>query len=127
VATRPCVAFEPTKRFRDRVRSLRVGDRLTVCGEVARGTLKLEKFAVRSLIRETKTTPTCRECGRTMESAGRGQGYRCRDCDTERDGATRTLDRSLEVGWYEVPPCARRHVAKPLVRGGFDAPTHPER
>jgi len=32
-ATVECVAFEPTKRFRDRVRSLRVGDRLTVCGE----------------------------------------------------------------------------------------------
>jgi tRNA(Ile2)-agmatinylcytidine synthase len=37
------------------------------------------------------------------------------------------VERDLELGWYEVPPCARRHVAKPLVRGGFDAPTHPER
>ena len=37
------------------------------------------------------------------------------------------FDRDLEVGWYEVPPCARRHIAKPLIRGGFDAPIHPER
>jgi tRNA(Ile2)-agmatinylcytidine synthase len=37
------------------------------------------------------------------------------------------LERELELGWYEVPPVARRHVAKPLVRGGFDAPVHPER
>lgn len=123
-----CVAFEPTKRFRDRVRALRVGDSLTVCGEVGAETLKLEKFAVRDLVRTEEVIPTCPECERSMESAGREQGYRCRDCGTARDGKrSRRIDRDLEIGWYEVPPRARRHVAKPLVRGGFDAPTHPER
>ncbi|MGQ3413591.1 TiaS agmantine-binding domain-containing protein [Natrinema sp. LN54] len=123
-----CAAFEPTKRFRDRVRALCVGDRITACGEVASGTLKLEKFAVRDLVRTERVTPTCSDCGRTMKSAGRNQGYRCRDCGTGTAGkAERPLERDLEEGWYEVPPCARRHVAKPLVRGGFDAPTHPER
>ncbi|MFB6092703.1 MAG: DUF1743 domain-containing protein [Haloquadratum sp.] len=123
-----CVAFEPTKRFRDRVRNLRSGDEVTVCGEVADGTVKLEKFAVRALRRTEETTPVCPECDRTMESAGRDQGYRCRDCDTSAPGpATVAVDRDLDIGWYEVPPCARRHIAKPLVRGGFDAPTHPER
>ncbi|WP_265107977.1 tRNA(Ile)(2)-agmatinylcytidine synthase [Halosolutus halophilus] len=123
-----CAAFEPTKRFRDRVRALRIGDRLTVCGEVSRGTLKLEKFAVRDLVTTERVTPTCPDCDRTMESAGRNQGYRCRDCGTSAaEKVEIDLDRSLERGWYEVPPCARRHVAKPLVRGGFDAPTHPER
>jgi len=123
-----CVAFEPTKRFRDRVRALRVGDRLTACGEVSDGTLKLEKFAVRDLVRTERVTPTCPDCNRTMKSAGRNQGYRCRDCGTATaEKASRELTRDLEVGWYEVPPCARRHIAKPLVRGGFDAPTYPER
>jgi tRNA(Ile2)-agmatinylcytidine synthase len=127
-ATLDCVAFEPTKRFRDRVRALRVGDRLTVCGEVSDGTLKLEKFAVRELVQTEPATPVCPDCDRTMESAGRGQGYRCRDCGTSAPGKTEVrVDRDVEVGWYEVPPCARRHVAKPLIRGGFDAPTHPER
>ncbi|AEH38760.1 tRNA(Ile)(2)-agmatinylcytidine synthase [Halopiger xanaduensis] len=123
-----CAAFEPTKRFRDRVRSLRVGDRLTVCGEVSRGTLKLEKFAVRDLVTTERVTPTCPDCDRRMESAGRNQGYRCRECGTSAPGKEEVpLERDLEEGWYEVPPCARRHIAKPLVRGGFDAPTHPER
>ncbi|MHB9287548.1 DUF1743 domain-containing protein [Halobacteriales archaeon Cl-PHB] len=123
-----CAAFEPTKRFRDRVRNLRVGDRVTVCGEVTDGTLKLEKFAVRDLVTTEAVTPDCPDCGRSMSSAGADQGYRCRDCGTSADGKIdRPVDRSLEPGWYEVPPCARRHVAKPLVRGGFDAPTHPER
>ena len=121
-------AFEPTKRFRDRVRALRPGDRITACGEVARDTLKLEKFAVRELVETELVTPDCPSCGRSMSSAGRDAGYRCRDCATAADGRVeRPLDRDLETGWYEVPPCARRHVAKPLVRGGFDAPTHPER
>jgi len=123
-----CVAFEPTKRFRDRVRKLRVGDRLTVCGEHSDGTIKLEKFAVRELNRTEKATPTCPDCCRRMKSAGRNQGYRCRDCGTSEPGKIdREVDRELEIGWYEVPPVARRHIAKPLVRGGFDASTHPER
>jgi len=123
-----CAAFEPTKRFRDRVRNLRVGDRITACGEVSDGTLKLEKFAVRDLVETEPATPDCPDCGRSMGSAGADQGYRCRDCSTTAPGkVARPLDRDLEVGWYEVPPCARRHVAKPLVRGGFDAPVHPER
>jgi tRNA(Ile2)-agmatinylcytidine synthase len=123
-----CAAFEPTKRFRDRVRNLRVGDRITACGEVADGTLKLEKFAVRDLVETELVTPTCRECGRSMSSAGADQGYRCRDCSTTAPGTVRRpIDRDLEAGWYEVPPCARRHVARPLVRGGFDGPVHPER
>jgi len=122
-----CVAFEPTKRFRDRVRRLRVGDRLTVCGEYDTGTIKLEKFAVRQLIRTEQVTPPCPDCSRRMKSAGRNQGYRCRECGTSApEKTTRRLDRELNIGWYEVPPCARRHIAKPLVRGGFDAPTHPE-
>lgn len=126
-ATLPCVAFEPTKRFRDRVRRLHPGDRVTVCGEVGDGTLKLEKFALRERVTTERVVPTCPGCGRSMESAGREQGYRCRDCGTTAPGrAERPLDRALDPGWYEVPPCARRHVAKPLVRGGFDAPTHPE-
>jgi tRNA(Ile2)-agmatinylcytidine synthase len=127
-STLPCAAFEPTGRFRDRVRALRVGDRVTVAGEVTDGTCKLEKFAVRGLVRTERVTPTCPGCERRMSSAGRGQGYRCRDCGTSAPGKDeRTVERALEPGWYEVPPTARRHVAKPLVRGGFDAPVHPER
>jgi len=131
-----CVAFKPTGRFRDRVRELRPGDRVTVCGEHEsrpnedgpEATLKLEKFAARDLVETEPAVPTCPDCGRSMSSAGRGQGYRCRDCGTDAPGKTEVpIERDLAAGWYEVPPSARRHVAKPLVRGGFDGPTHPER
>jgi tRNA(Ile2)-agmatinylcytidine synthase len=126
--TLPCAAFEPTKQFREHVRGLRDGDRVTVCGEVSDGTLKLEKFAVRDLVTTKRVPPTCPDCGRSMASAGADQGYRCRDCDTSYPSKIdQPLDRSLEAGWYEVPPVARRHIAKPLIRGGFDGPTYPER
>jgi tRNA(Ile2)-agmatinylcytidine synthase len=26
------------------------------------------------------------------------------------------VDRGIKPGIYEVPPCARRHISKPLVR-----------
>ena len=112
-----CAVFEPTGRFRDTVRLLREGDRVVVCGSVSDGTLKVEKTRVVSLNRTQRVKPTC--CGRSMESAGRGQGYRCRadDCDETADTLTKeSVERELEEGWYEVPPSARRHLAKPLVR-----------
>lgn len=112
-----CAAFEPTGRFRDTVRHLREGDRVVVCGSVSDGTLKVEKLRVVSLNRTRHVKPTC--CGRRMESAGRGQGYRCRneDCDaTAETLVEESVERELEEGWYEVPPSARRHLAKPLVR-----------
>ncbi|MFB6222088.1 MAG: exodeoxyribonuclease VII large subunit [Haloarcula sp.] len=123
-----CAAFEPTKAFRDRVRALREGDRVTACGEVSDGTLKLEKFAVQELVTTTLVTPDCPNCDRSMKSAGRKQGYRCRDCGSSADAKVEhPVDRTLERGWYEVPPVARRHIAKPLVRGGFDGVAHPSR
>jgi tRNA(Ile2)-agmatinylcytidine synthase len=123
-----CVAFEPTKRFRGHVRNLRVGDRLKVLGEHENGTIKLEKFAVLDLVRTEQVTPTCPECESKMESSGHNQGYRCRRCQTSKPGKEeRVVSRELREGWYEVPPCARRHIAKPLIRGGFEEPTHPER
>jgi len=127
-----CAAFEPTGRFRDTVRSLREGDRVVVCGsvseprsdgsstestKVSEGTLKAEKLRVVSLDRTRRVKPTC--CERRMESAGRGQGYRCRneDCDeTAETLVEERVERELERRWYEVPPSARRHLAEPLAR-----------
>ncbi len=109
-------AFEPTKELRDVIRRLREGDEVTVCGSYDDGTLKLEKLKVGALRTVELVKPRC--CGRKMESAGRGQGYRCRECgETEDELVERELERDLEPGWYEVPAGARRHLSKPLCRG----------
>jgi tRNA(Ile2)-agmatinylcytidine synthase len=113
-----CAAFEPTKNFRSIIKRLHPGDELDVYGAVRDGTLNLEKVNVLGLAeRDAPASPICPQCKRRMESAGKGQGYRCRRCRTRAEGRTRVvLPRDLETGFYEVPPSARRHLAKPLVR-----------
>ncbi|PXF58439.1 MAG: tRNA(Ile2) 2-agmatinylcytidine synthetase [Candidatus Methanogaster sp.] len=124
-----CAAFEPTKNFRDIIRQLAVGDRVVVCGSMDDGTVHLEKIKIEHLtaLYETRN-PVC-TCGRRMKSAGTGQGYRCKRCRTASLVPDRVpIKRILDCGWYEVPPSARRHIAKPLVRcAGGSHPVHPGR
>jgi len=113
-----CAAFEPTKNFRDLVRALAPGDVIEVYGAVKKRTLNIEKMEVVALAERTALeAPLCPSCHRRMKSAGRGQGYRCKRCKTMAEGKVEfPLHREIEPGFYEVPPCARRHLSKPLVR-----------
>lgn len=123
-----CAAFEPTKNFRSIVKQLIPGDEIEVYGAVRDGTLNLEKLNILKLAeQEVLISPSCPSCGKRMESSGKGQGYRCRRCKTKTDERERkSLSRELETGFYEVPPCARRHLAKPLVRMDGEK-VHPSR
>lgn len=117
--TLPCMAYEPTKGFRDIVRSLCPGDRVRAAGSYKRGSLNLEKIGVVSapplrLLRP----PLCERCGKRMTSAGTGKGYKCRGCSGRKDAPeVVVVPRTISPGWYEVPPSARRHLARPLCRG----------
>jgi tRNA(Ile2)-agmatinylcytidine synthase len=123
-----CAAFEPTKNFRDLVRALVPGDVIEVYGAVKKRTLNIEKMKIIRLAeRKALVAPICPTCHRRMKSAGRGQGYRCRRCGTKAERKVEVdLAREIEPGFYEVPPCARRHLSKPLIRtkGGN---VHPSR
>jgi tRNA(Ile2)-agmatinylcytidine synthase len=123
-----CAAFEPTKNFRSTVKQLAHGDEIEVYGSVRDGTLNLEKINILGLAeRKTLVAPLCPECSRKMESAGRGQGYRCRRCRTQASGQVSQISTcGIEPGYYEVPPCARRHLSKPLVRIAEEK-VHPSR
>ena len=124
-----CAAFEPTKNFRDTVRKLIAGDIVVVCGSVSNETVHLEKIKIEHLAAGYNVTnPVC-ACGRRMKSAGVGQGYRCKQCGSTSSAPDRApVERDLNTGWYEVPPCARRHIAKPLVRcAGGARLVHPGR
>jgi len=113
-----CAAYEPTKNFRELVRKFLPGDRIVFSGSVKNNTLNIEKLNIISLVREQESVnPTCSECRKRMKSAGKGQGYRCKKCGTKADQSELVdIKRGIETGMYEVPPCARRHLAKPLVR-----------
>jgi tRNA(Ile2)-agmatinylcytidine synthase len=113
------MAFEPTKGFRDVVRPLRSGDRVVACGSYRHGSLNLEKLAVLELAESsTVRPPRCAVCGRRTTSAGRDRGWKCRACGARtRDPEVAVEARVIAPGWYEVPPVARRHLARPLCRG----------
>jgi tRNA(Ile2)-agmatinylcytidine synthase len=118
-----CMAYEPTKSFRNTVRGLIPGDSVTVAGSYKGGSINLEKICIRELISPaTRRPPLCHICGKRMTSAGREKGYKCRACGARAsDPEYHMPDRTVAAGWYEVPPSARRHLARPLCRGGPDA------
>jgi tRNA(Ile2)-agmatinylcytidine synthase len=113
-----CAAFEPTKGFRNIVKALIPGDEVRVFGSVKDRTVNLEKLEVIRLAEDVrKVTPICPTCGRRMESAGAGQGYRCRRCKTKALALVEEKkERTVVKGLYEVPPSARRHLAKQIIR-----------
>jgi len=113
-----CAAFEPTKNFRNIIRKLVPGDRVVVYGSVMDKTLNVEKINIFSLADNYEFhNPACPECSKRMKSAGAGQGYRCKKCGTSaKELETIKMEREIELGFYEVFPCARRHLAKPLIR-----------
>lgn len=114
-----CMAYEPTKGFREVIRALRPGDRVVACGSFRHGSLNLEKLRVVSVAEAvTLRPPPCLACGRRTTSAGAGKGWKCRACGVRTAEPERVVEeRSIEPGWYEVPPVARRHLARPLCRG----------
>ncbi len=114
-----CMAFEPTKGFRQQVRLLIPGDQIIAVGSFLNSTLNLEKFCLCSSVRdERRTAPYCKTCQKQMTSAGAGKGYKCRKCGARNPSPEIiTCKREILPGWYEVPPSARRHLARPLIRG----------
>jgi tRNA(Ile2)-agmatinylcytidine synthase len=114
-----CMAYEPTKNFRQIVRQLVPGDQVIAIGSFKKGSINLEKIRIISLARPTITRPPhCPECIKRMTSDGKNKGWKCKKCGARADTPDiQELIRTLNPGWYEVPPTARRHLAKPLCRG----------
>ncbi len=116
-----CAAYEPTKGFREVVKNLKEGDLLEVYGGIGdKGSLNLEKIQVLKLVKVYESrNPIC-ECGKRMKSAGKNKGYKCMNCGFKLRYGTNDLievKRNIKKGFYEVPPSARRHLSKPLIRG----------
>jgi tRNA(Ile2)-agmatinylcytidine synthase len=120
-----CAAYEPTREFRKIIVNLKIGDRVKVYGAVKKKkniplTLNLEKIDVQALAKiYVKKNPICLNCSKRAKSKGKGQGYRCEKCGKVFPlGSEKYVrkSRDLRIGSYEVPPRARRHLAKPLIR-----------
>jgi tRNA(Ile2)-agmatinylcytidine synthase len=115
-----CAAYEPTKGFRDVFKELRRGDELKVYGGIGeKGTLNVEKFEILKLAHDYKAVNPLCVCGKRMKSAGKNKGFKCVKCGRKLKNNNKTLikvERKIKKGFYEVPPSARRHLSKPLIR-----------
>ena len=125
-----CAAYEPTGALRKVARKLVVGDSVEVCGavrgpSVGKGlTVNLEKIGVLALAAKIVfQNPVCPECGKRLESMGRGKGFRCKKCGVRFDGAGKVevaVERDLRVGLYVTSTRSQRHLTKPLRRYGLE-------
>ena len=117
-----CMAYEPTKNFRQIVRQLVPGDEITAYGSYKKGSINLEKIRIMKLATPIASRPPiCTTCNKRMTSDGTGKGYKCKKCGIHaKEPEVQKISRTLKTGWYEVPPTARRHLAKPLCRGEPD-------
>ncbi|TMI67464.1 DUF1743 domain-containing protein [Candidatus Bathyarchaeota archaeon] len=120
-----CAAYEPTGPFRDEVLLLVPGDRIRAFGGVGSGplgvlTFNMEKFEVIHLVECTESKRrSCKKCGGSLESMGRGQGGRCRRCGYRLSGPLKDLipkRRQIQPGLHMPPPRALRHLTKPFSR-----------
>jgi tRNA(Ile2)-agmatinylcytidine synthase len=114
-----CMAYEPTKNFRQIVRQLMPGDEIIAAGSFKKGSINLEKLKVVSIAHTGKVRPpVCTACNKRMTSDGKNKGWKCKKCGVRADAPeVQEINRTLDTGWYEVPPTARRHLARPLCRG----------
>ena len=128
-----CVAYEPTKEFRQEVAGLVKGDKVLVFGGVRPEgefegakypqSISLEKLQPLELIEACKLeNPSCSKCGGKTSSLGKDKGFKCKKCGLESREWKKTvtfLPRTLEEGKsYIVPVCAIRHLTKPASREG---------
>lgn len=129
--TLACAAFEETKELRKVVTGLIPGDCVTVWGALKPGAfgrcLNIEKLAVNSLAikRVKKANPRCDACGKPMQSAGKGSGYRCRVCHTKSCSAIyEQVERQIQTGLYGVAASSRRHLSRPPEWSFSASPCH---
>ena len=128
VAEVDCAAYEPTGALRRAARELTIGDTVEVSGGVRALssnvplTINLEKMRILNLVlRISYHNPVCNKCGKRLESMGKGQGFRCKKCNSKYPALGKTevvLNRNLRSGLYIASPRSQRHLTKPFVRYG---------
>ncbi|ACX72976.1 domain of unknown function DUF1743 [Methanocaldococcus vulcanius M7] len=114
-----CIAYEPTKRFRDIVRELIIGDYVAVYGTVREYPLEIniEKIKILKLAKKYIKDKKCPNCGGTLKSKGKKLGYKCKKCKIiipYENIKKIEIERQIKIGFYEVPGSARRHLSKPI-------------
>jgi tRNA(Ile2)-agmatinylcytidine synthase len=101
-----CAAYEPTGEFREVIKRP-----LTINLE------KIEILKLAPLVE--KSNPKCTRCGKSMTSAGKNKGFKCKKCGlklTEIEKPTFEIPRNIAEKLYLPPPRAHRHLTRPKER-----------
>jgi len=125
-----CAAYEPTGELRKVAKELIEGDEVTIYGAIRRRekgrllTVNLEKINFLSLAPKlVYRNPICQSCGKSSESMGKGQGFRCKKCGAKFSVAEKVKveeERRVEPGLYVTSTRSQRHLTKPLRRYGLE-------
>ncbi|MGC8585249.1 MAG: TiaS agmantine-binding domain-containing protein [Thermoplasmata archaeon] len=111
-------AYDHTLQFREIIEKLESGDKIVIYGSVKKynDTLNIEKIRILSLSEKYEyENPKCPICKKSMESAGRGKGFRCRRCGTYYPEKIKIrIERDIKPEYYQVPEIARRHLSMPV-------------
>ena len=131
-----CAAYEPTGTLREAAKKLIEGDQVEVHGGVRPAspqhpiTINLEKMRILRLAPKIDFhNPTCPQCGKRMESMGRGKGFRCKKCGFRSSRLEKVAvesKRSLKRKLYITSPRSQRHLAKPFLRYGREKSNAPK-
>lgn len=121
-----CAAYEPTGSFRNDVRGLLPGDKVTIFSGVSLHkkdlTLNVEKLVLHEVVPDVvPIKPKCPECGGSTESMGKKQGLRCKKCGYRGEELVENSveqERGLVPGIYLPDRGAHRHLTKPYERYG---------
>lgn len=126
-----CAVFSPTGKLNQIARELIKGDKIKVYGSLVKKdnqvSFNVEKIEIVELAPKfVFKNPICPNCGKTLTSAGKGKGYKCKYCGfkTVENLQKRKIQikRSLKKGLYISDPKAQRHLTKPLKRYNVKLP-----
>jgi len=119
LSSQTLIAFAESGEVNTLLRRLYPGDIIEWMGLISPSSeVHLERLRVKSTSPRIVKRPEC--CGKTMRSAGVGQGLRCKECGklTQKAWVSKLVSfESPHQGWVEPNPANRRHLAKPLQIG----------
>ena len=119
-----CAAYAPSEPLNKITAKLTPGDKVELFGDaLLKGntlTFNLEKIRILYLQSQyLLKNPPCPVCGKTLTSAGKGKGFKCKKCGYTTKKITKMKiekKREIACGIYEPNPSAHRHLTKPLKR-----------
>jgi len=132
-----CAAYEPTGALCEAAKNLIAGDFVEAFGGVRPAsskhsiTVNLEKVRILKLAPKTVFfNPACPQCGKRMNSMGKGKGFRCQKCGFRSPELKKVAvkgKRDLKMGLYVTSSRSQRHLTKPLCRYGREKCRAPKR